>query len=114
MGTFFWIDPKADMVGMVWTLCTANWARGNQCATDPVESVAAVDVARLEYPNCADDAAVVLYTIGGGGHSWPGGKPMPEWLVGATNRNIDATGQMWAFFREHPLPRKIAAAAVRR
>src|SRR2546426_8468975 len=28
---------------------------------------------------CADDAAVVLYTIRGGGHTWPGGQPLPEW-----------------------------------
>ena len=59
---------------------------------------------RREYTNCANDAAVVLYTIRGGGHTWPGGKPMPEWMVGRTSRNIDATSQMWAFFREHRLP----------
>ena len=56
----------------------------------------AADVIRTEYTNCADDASVVLYTIRGGGHSWPGGKPMPEWFVGPTSRSIDATGQMWA------------------
>jgi len=33
---------------------------------------------------------------------WPGGKPLPEWLVGPTSRNIDATSRMRAFFREHP------------
>ncbi len=37
----------------------------------------------------------------GGGHTWPGGKPLPEWMVGPTSRSIDATSQMWAFFREH-------------
>jgi polyhydroxybutyrate depolymerase len=65
----------------------------------------AADVTRLEFTGCADDAAVVLYTILGGGHSWPGGKPMPAWLVGRTSRSIDATREMWAFFREHQLPR---------
>jgi polyhydroxybutyrate depolymerase len=85
---------------------TANGARRNQCGTNPVESVVAADVTRLEYTNCADDAAVVLYTVQGGGHTWPGGKPMPEWLAGVTSNGVDATSQMWAFFREHPLPRK--------
>jgi poly(3-hydroxybutyrate) depolymerase len=47
--------------------------------------------------------AVLLYTLQGGGHAWPGGKPLPEWLVGPTSRNIDATAQMWAFFRGHQL-----------
>jgi polyhydroxybutyrate depolymerase len=63
----------------------------------------AADVTRLEYSNCADNAAVVLYTVKEGGHSWPGGQPLPEWLVGATSLSIDATSQMWAFFRDHRL-----------
>lgn len=82
------------------------WARRNRCAQEAVESVVAADVTRLEYTHCADDAAVVLYTIRGGGHSWPGGKPMAEWLVGPTSRSIDASSLMWAFFREHRLSRR--------
>ncbi len=84
----------------------ASWAQRNRCAAIPVESTIAPDVVRIEYPGCADGAAVALYTLLGGGHSWPGGKPPPEWRVGTTNTSIDATSQMWAFFREHPLPRK--------
>jgi poly(3-hydroxybutyrate) depolymerase len=68
-----------------------------------VESVVAADVTRVEYTNCADDAVVVRYTVQGGGHDWPGGKPLPEWLVGPRSRNIGATSQMWAFFRKHRL-----------
>jgi len=41
---------------------------------------------------------VVLYTIRGGGHTWPAGMPLPEWFVGRTARNIDATRLMWEFF----------------
>jgi len=85
---------------------TANWARRNRCGPNPVESRVAPDVIRLEYTNCAEGAAVVLYTVQGGGHSWPGGKPLPEWIVGPTSNGIDATSQMWAFFREHRLPRE--------
>ena len=62
-----------------------------------------MDVSRRAYANCADDATVVLYTIQGGGHTWPGGQPLPEWAVGPTSRSVDATAQMWAFFREHRL-----------
>jgi poly(3-hydroxybutyrate) depolymerase len=62
--------------------------------------------AALHYTNCADDAAVVLYTVREGGHSWPGGKPLPEWWAGPTSRSIDASSQLWTFFREHRLPRK--------
>ncbi|HXH41701.1 MAG TPA: hypothetical protein VNN08_23960, partial [Thermoanaerobaculia bacterium] len=85
---------------------TANWARRNRCAADPIDSAVAADVIRREYPNCADGAAVVLYTIRDGGHTWPGGGPLPVWFVGPTSRSIDATSQMWAFFRAHPLVRR--------
>jgi polyhydroxybutyrate depolymerase len=84
----------------------AKWARRNRCGTEPVESAMAADVTRSEYTNCADDAAVVLYTIRGGGHSWPGGQPLPEWFVGPTSRSVDATSRMWEFFRAHPLVRR--------
>ena len=64
---------------------TATWARRNRCGAKPVESAVAADVTRLEYTGCADDADVVLYTIHGGGHTWPGGGPMPEWFAGSTS-----------------------------
>ncbi|HEX4568673.1 MAG TPA: PHB depolymerase family esterase [Vicinamibacterales bacterium] len=99
-GTKVWLAPVPFPSIPEWT---ANWARRNRCAPNPVESAAAADVTRLEYTDCAGEAAVVLYTIKGGGHTWPGGTPMPEWLVGPTTRSIDATSVMWAFFRQHPL-----------
>jgi polyhydroxybutyrate depolymerase len=82
---------------------TGSWARRNRCAARPAESRVAADVTRLAYTGCADGADVVLYTIHGGGHTWPGGGPPPEWFVGATSKGVDATRQAWAFFREHPL-----------
>jgi len=95
-----WVAPGPFPSIPTWT---AHWARRNRCGTDAVESVVAADVTRLEYTNCAEDAAVVLYTVRGGGHTWPGGKPLPEWMVGSTSNGVDATSQMWAFFREHRL-----------
>lgn len=82
-----------------------NGARRNRCGTNPSESLVAADVTRLEYTDCADDATVLLYSIKGGGHQWPGGKPVPTWLFGPTTNSIDATSEMWAFFREHQLLR---------
>jgi polyhydroxybutyrate depolymerase len=84
----------------------ASRAQRNRCATSPVESKIAPDVVRIEYPDCAEGAAVLLYTLLGGGHSWPGGKPPPAWRVGATNTSIDATAELWAFFRERPLQQR--------
>jgi polyhydroxybutyrate depolymerase len=98
-----WISPRPFPSTPKWA---ANWARRNRCGVNPVESRVAADVTRLAYANCADNASVVLYTIRGGGHTWPGGTPLPRWFVGVTTRSIDATGLMWSFFSEHPLVRK--------
>jgi len=57
---------------------------------------------------------VVLYTIEGGGHTWPGGTPLPEWLLGPMSRSVDATRLMWAFFRAHPVGSDEAIAGLRR
>lgn len=85
----------------------ANWSRRNQCAPKPIESAVASDVTLSQYTNCANAADVALYTIKGEGHQWPGGRHVAaEWMLGPYNRSIDATKQMWAFFREHPLTTK--------
>ena len=98
-----WVAPHPFPAVPIWT---ANWARRNRCGPEPVESLVAADVVRREYTHCADEAAVVLYIVQGGGHTWPGGGPLPEWFVGSDSRSIDATSTMWAFFRAHPLRRK--------
>lgn len=81
---------------------TAKWARRNGCAPAAVESAVASDVTLLEYPGCAANASVRLYRIEDGGHTWPGGAQLPEWLLGRTSYSIDASRTMWEFFRAHP------------
>ena len=81
-----------------------RWARRNGCDTTPAVSTVAPDVTRQDYRDCAQGGEVVLFTIHGGGHTWPGGKPLPEWFLGPTNQRVDATREMWTFFEAHPLP----------
>jgi polyhydroxybutyrate depolymerase len=48
---------------------------------------------------CARGAPVVLYTVTGGGHTWPGGgQYLPSALIGATSRQFDASQVIWRFF----------------
>jgi polyhydroxybutyrate depolymerase len=82
---------------------TARFARRNRCATSPDETRIAADVTRSDYSGCAGDADVVLYTIHGGGHTWPGGGYLPAWFVGPNTHSIDASSVMWEFFKAHPL-----------
>lgn len=103
-----WVAPNVFPNIPAWT---ARFAVRNRCQRTPVEWAVAPDVVRIEYPHCAENAAVVLYRIEGGGHSWPGGKPIPEWFVGITTRSISASDLMWEFFTAHPLRPAQAAAA---
>jgi polyhydroxybutyrate depolymerase len=48
-------------------------------------------------------ASVILYTIKGGGHTWPG-KPALG-MLGRSTEEIDANEIIWAFFRANPLTR---------
>jgi polyhydroxybutyrate depolymerase len=96
-----WVAPTGSFPSI--PRFVANWARRNRCGDTPVETAVAPDITRSTYTRCADDAAVVLYTIRGGGHTWPGGGPLPEAWVGPTNREIDASSLMWEFFSAHPL-----------
>lgn len=85
-----------------WTLALA---KQNGCQTNSVTVPGNGSVSGLRYPGAANNADVVLYTVTGGGHTWPGGKPMPEFIVGKTTPDVDATRLMWKFFTEHPLVR---------
>lgn len=79
----------------------ARAARRNQCKGDPIDTRVSPSVRRLTYTNCAANADVVLYTIEGGGHTWPGGGHLPESMVGPTTREINASRVMWEFFLQH-------------
>ena len=96
-------DPFNPLMFPAIRTWTASWARRNRCGTTSIESVIAPDVNRLEYSNCAEGASVVLYTVKGAGHQWPGGKPLPTWLLGPTSNSTDATSLMWTFFMNHAL-----------
>lgn len=81
----------------------ARWARRNRCQQGPI-STRLGGTTRLEYGGCAEGADVRLYTIQGGGHTWPGGMPLPRLLLGRTGSGVDATREMWEFFRRYRLP----------
>jgi polyhydroxybutyrate depolymerase len=77
-----------------------QWAARNGCAASPNVTLQRGDVTGEAWPNCHDEADVVLYTINGKGHSWPGSN-MPARI---TTRDISATDVIWDFFVAHPRP----------
>jgi polyhydroxybutyrate depolymerase len=54
----------------------------------------------LEVHGTAD--AVELWTVTGGGHTWPGGPQyLPVALVGRASDSFSASDAIWSFFAAH-------------
>jgi polyhydroxybutyrate depolymerase len=88
----------------------AFWATASGCGAAPVTTLEpdlvlddGTRVRRTVYGGCRGGTAVELYTIEGGGHTWPGGPPVGG-SVGRVTRDVDATPLIWAFFAQHPRP----------
>jgi polyhydroxybutyrate depolymerase len=91
---------------------TDFWARINGCCAKP-DSIQLDDVDEsdnsivtlFEYPNCNLNTEVELLLVNGGGHTWPGGGFVPLWVsdVGVRNNDINASAEIWKFFKRNPL-----------
>jgi polyhydroxybutyrate depolymerase len=59
-------------------------------------------VERIRYTNCDQQTEVLFYKITGGGHTWPGGAiDLPS--NGNTNRDFNASQEIWDFFNRYTL-----------
>ena len=88
----------------------ALWVKANGCAAIArIENIPVlgandgITVTRKTHRNGKNSSEVILYTIEGGGHTWPGSKsPLLYGLItGKTAMAINATELMWAFFEKH-------------
>lgn len=78
----------------------AAWAARNGCGPTPTITFQHGEVTGETWSHCQEGAEVVLYTIQGRGHSWPGSGMPPE----ITTQDINATDVIWEFFASHPMP----------
>lgn len=53
----------------------------------------------LRVGQCADGSAVAVYELPDMGHAWPGGSGSGSGSMGYSSSPINATEQIWAFFR---------------
>ena len=87
------------------------WVAKNGCAAVPVtyqlpdtEGRDGTTTTVESYKGCNGKAEVVLYTVKGGGHTWPGGPQyLNELSIGKTSRDFNATATIWQFFKQHPM-----------
>jgi polyhydroxybutyrate depolymerase len=86
------------------------WVGTNGTTTEPTEETLpdnaddGTRVTRYTYSNGRDGSEVVLLSIEGGGHTWPGRDFPPEWAaLGRATKDISANDMMWEFFKQHPM-----------
>lgn len=104
-GTLDSIVPYAGNPLLGYPSLSANvehWVAHNGCSDQKVRRFSQGDASCDAYPTCRDDAQVESCTILGGGHTWPGGLPVPQ--LGYTSLSLRATDAMWDFFSKHPMP----------
>lgn len=88
----------------------AMWRKLDACdsasLTDdlPHPSGDSTHTTRTVWSSCRGTSEVVLLTVHGGGHAWPGGVPyLPESVIGRTSSDFDASELIWQFFSRHSL-----------
>jgi polyhydroxybutyrate depolymerase len=78
------------------------WTSFNGCNSQP-QTESFEDIRHETWTGCADSTSVELYTIIGGGHSWPGGQG--GWAGSdPPTTTISASQLIWEFFAAHPRP----------
>lgn len=82
------------------------WLGKNVCSTAPElgtfpnsNTTDASTVSKALYRTCTEGVQVWLYTVNGGGHTWPG-SAIP---FGVTNQDINASQEIWDFFNQFTL-----------
>jgi poly(3-hydroxybutyrate) depolymerase len=82
-----------------------TWAKYDRCGEKPAQGkIPAPQKSEKEtktytYSGCQDNAEVILYSVKGGGDTWPGGEQyMPEKEIGKTSDAIHANEVIWTFF----------------
>lgn len=93
-----------------------DWKNRNGCTEAGQVTYQKGGAKCMQYGGCDENADVVLCSISGGGHTWPGGshglvcknensracKTFSE-TVGPISRDISANDTMWQFFKKHSL-----------
>jgi polyhydroxybutyrate depolymerase len=86
------------------------WRKADHTADQPLEEdlpnreADGTSIHRETWKAASQGTEVVVYTIKGGGHTWPGGMQyLPAIIVGKVTHQMDATPVIWEFFSRHSL-----------
>lgn len=82
---------------------TRQWANLDRCTAASTTDMVSAHVSRTTWSSCRAGGEVQLYTVAGGGHTWPGSAlPMGTFGMGSMTTEISASSLMWDFFAAHP------------
>lgn len=79
----------------------SGWAAAQGCTDGPTDEPVSASVTLTRWTGCVGGVTVALYTVAGGGHSWPGGldaaasRPELAEIIGVTTQEIDAGQILW-------------------
>ncbi len=76
------------------------WAKANGCDAAPIPSSESSGTVTVRRYRCPTGQEVVRYIVQDSGHAWPGGTKGSRW-GDAPSPSFDATGAIWAFFKNH-------------
>jgi polyhydroxybutyrate depolymerase len=84
------------------------WAKLDSCVSKPEhKKLPAHEKGGMKtevdtYDDCQKGAQVALYSIDGGGNTWPGGEQyLVEKVIGKTSNDLNANDTIWSFFVHH-------------
>ena len=83
----------------------AGWVKLHGCQAEPRVVYNKGGATGVAYGSARGTDTVLLYTIDGHGHHWPGGKSaLPQRIVGKNTAQLKATVLIWDFFKAWSLP----------
>jgi polyhydroxybutyrate depolymerase len=107
-------------IANLWSVeSTLNfWIQNNNC-TLPPDTVLLPDLdpndgctaQKISYTNCSGTSKIIFYKVIPGGHSWPGALSNPFSQSYPTNRDINATVEIWNFFKDYEIVTSIESIA---
>jgi polyhydroxybutyrate depolymerase len=87
------------------------WAKIDRCEEKPEKNkIPPKEKRGMEtkvdtYSGCQQNAKVVLYSVKGGGNTWPGGEQYEvEKMIGKTSQDLNANETIWSFLVTQRLP----------
>jgi len=91
---------KLDRVDSSVADAVSFWTTHNGCVTKPNRTEKG-NIVHETYAGGKQGTAVEVYTIKGGTHAWPGGRPAFK-NADVPTEEISANDLMWEFFKNHP------------